>query len=114
MEKTLKTRITVTQKHINHGQRHAPPSCPIALAVKEQLGTDDAWVDGSFIRAGRPSWDAFQEYWTPATAKPFIEDFDAGLVVEPFSFEMEGAAFFSRRTEPTCVAGTTGAPPGNR
>ena len=38
----MKTRsgVIVRQRHIDRGRCRSPKSCPIAVAMKEQLGTD--------------------------------------------------------------------------
>jgi hypothetical protein len=49
----MKTRIgvIVRQRHIDRGRCRSPKSCPIALAMKEQLGTDKVkvYADGVFV-----------------------------------------------------------------
>lgn len=36
--------IKVEQRHIDAGKRGNDCDCPIAIALKEQLNTDDVWV----------------------------------------------------------------------
>ena len=81
----MKTRIgvIVRQRHIDRGRCRSPKSCPIALAMKEQLGTDKVkvYADGVFVDE--------QKYWIPFRARRFIYDFDTGFPVDPLAFLMD-------------------------
>jgi hypothetical protein len=77
--------INVRQDHITRGVRYSVVSCPIALAAMEQLGLDDITIFGLSIRYGKIGGD---RRWTrlPLDVYHFIEQFDAGKPVKPFSF----------------------------
>src|SRR6516162_4977228 len=64
----MKTRIgvIVRQRHIDRGRCRSPKSCPIALAMKEQLGTDKVkvYADGVFVDE--------QKYWIPFRARTLL------------------------------------------
>jgi hypothetical protein len=75
--------ITVTQDDIDNGVRAAPCLCPIALAAQRKYPYVSV---GTFtISVGA---DASREkvYRMPLKASRFIEDFDQGRLVEPFTF----------------------------
>lgn len=87
----MKTIIKVTKTHIKNGKSNTGYSCPIALAAKESLGLPNIYVGLTFI-----SWDApvdsnllFRSIKLSDYVCEFIRDFDAGLEVEPFEFELE-------------------------
>lgn len=86
-------KICVTAKHIKKGKRNEGHSCPIALAIREELdcaikaakklGKEDTFkvdVGGAEIYIGNDS------YIIPEKACKFIEKFDDGGTVKPFSF----------------------------
>ena len=74
--------IKVTQEHIDKGIRGKCRLCPIALAIKDEIGkivmvnVFDVDIDGQVIRL-------------PTTAFDFVQRFDADLKVSPFTFELE-------------------------
>lgn len=81
--KTLK--IKVTNNEIKNGKWAHPCLCPIALAIKNTLGIDNANVTHSeivFYRYGTKS------YKTPIKVKRFIHMFDMGKKVKPMSFNL--------------------------
>lgn len=76
--------INVTQEHIKQGCRVNCAKCPVALALKERTG--DLWlVGGSYIRRNGHN-DLIE---LPAVVTQWILDFDDGIEVQPFSFELE-------------------------
>ena len=81
----MKTQIgvIVRQRHIDRGRCRSPKACPIALAMKEQLGTDQVAVFADGVRVG------LQKYQIPFKARMFILNFDSGLPVDPLAFLME-------------------------
>lgn len=101
----MKYTINVTQWHIDAGQPLNGHSCPIALALKEQLpkGRWDIWV----IPSRGPSdlddsWAVFlydepkQPYFAeplrlplPTSAGHLAACFDGNQPVQPISFELE-------------------------
>jgi hypothetical protein len=81
--------IKVKQEHIKEGCRQGFLGCPIALAALEQIGkpvgvlyqeckvyTDDTYAKWQVIKL-------------PIEACIFIGNFDAGMTVEPFEFELD-------------------------
>lgn len=77
----MRTKIYVTRKDINNGDRAHMRSCPIALAVgrifKDQYVTA---LPVSGITVGSKTYAVLEK-----VAK-FICDFDTGKPVKPFSF----------------------------
>lgn len=81
--------ITVTQEHIDKGIAWRADSCPIALALREQVGPG--------YRVGRDSiyfggtLGARRIVDLPGQSRQFVKSFDnegAGAV-QPFSFDVE-------------------------
>lgn len=87
-------KITVTQRDILRGQRNRPDRCPIALAIKRRplvrLLASRVDVSGLTAWIGWPStwWSGLRPYPLPLKATCFVVDFDAGRIVQPFSFEI--------------------------
>lgn len=77
-------KISVTKEHINNGQTCKSVHCPIALAIKEHFDTFVS-VGPCEVAIGGP----FNNIPLPQIARRFIEDFDYGDSVEPFTFELE-------------------------
>lgn len=77
--------VNVTQKHIDEGWPRVCGKCPIALALKE-----NAWTQPMVTH--KQIWDCYNYGKTisnlPPEACEFIEKFDKGEKVEPFSFEI--------------------------
>jgi hypothetical protein len=76
-------RIDVTQDDITYGKRRAGDRCPIAIAIMRAL--NEPIVEVSFFKVFIPDGS---RYSMPAAARVFINDFDGGLFVQPFSFEL--------------------------
>ena len=80
-------RIEVTKEHIEDGEKDSKFYCPIALAMK------DAGYDRPCVGALDVSWFIGKGDWNcaglPTDAAQFVEDFDDGLNVEPFEFDLE-------------------------
>jgi hypothetical protein len=74
-------KIDVTQEDIANGVREDGTSCPIALAC-ERAGLYAPNVDNEIATDEG-------NYNMTAEAIRFIEDFDSGQPVKPFSFETE-------------------------
>jgi hypothetical protein len=82
-------KISVTQKHIDEGIRHDPCMCPIALAGSEAFKRTvivglNMLLPSYSIEAG--AWDVLT---LPAKAMKFMANFDDGLSVQPFEFEVD-------------------------
>jgi hypothetical protein len=79
-------KICVTAEDIKKGRRGSPKRCPIALATKRAcgvravVGTDGTmWVETS---------SACVEISLSLAAMNFVDDFDLGLAVGPFEFDV--------------------------
>ncbi len=83
-------KIEVTTEDIAKGVREDCHGCPIALACK-RLGVRDVAVEREAVvyRNYEGEWD---EASMPEVGEAFIEAFDAGRDVEPFSFELDISA----------------------
>jgi hypothetical protein len=86
-----KATINVTDKHIRRGVRGTPNLCPIAIATREALQAPRACVCVFSIDLIDENGSFYASTPTPMEGWRFIEDFDAGRPVKPFSFE---ATFF--------------------
>lgn len=79
-------KIHVKRKHIKAGKKGDPYYCPIALAIKElKPNYQHIHVGGcdiSYIHKDT-------EYWLdlPEEASDFIDNFDEGDKVKPFTFK---------------------------
>ena len=84
--------INVTQEHINQGWRKSCRRCPVALAIQEVIRDKVIIVSQRiYIYKDKEAydlskWELILEY--PAIVKTFIDTFDDGGLVEPFSFEI--------------------------
>lgn len=81
--------VQVQPRHIQAGHRGIPDECPIALALRDQLGCDTIVDVGAvFIyilkTGGRPT-----QYILPYIARNFVLDFDAGHPVKPIAFMLD-------------------------
>jgi hypothetical protein len=84
MNKTI--TVSVTQKNIDDGLRTSHTACPIALALRDL----DA-MKYSYVVNAQSLCDIHSELvvaYLPTSAEHFIQDFDQGLPVEPFTFEV--------------------------
>lgn len=77
-------KIKVTEKDIKYGEERCPGTCPIARAINRELPGQDVMVFKSICEINH------YEYELPPRAYDFIEQFDAGLPVEPFEFDISG------------------------
>lgn len=80
-------KVSVTQKHITAGERGCPKTCPIALALQEQLPSflevEDVEVYNDHAQFG-----GFH-ITLPTRAERFVDRFDAFAPVKPFEFFLE-------------------------
>jgi hypothetical protein len=84
-----KVTIRVTKEDIETGRRGACGFCPIAFAVRRETNCHDVWVYDLTIDIKQHEHGQIAEYRTPFDAQRFMLDFDDGLAVKPFEFEME-------------------------
>jgi hypothetical protein len=75
-------RIRVTDNHIGKGERRSIFCCPIALAIKKRIGMRNISVGIHQVRIEGKLFEL------PSEAKGFIEDFDTGRPVAPFTFDL--------------------------
>lgn len=86
-------KVTVKQWHIDHGQKKDCNKCPIALAVAEKF-PDARWIDVTrfniqILFDPNITRKTSRHFALPQKAKAFINQFDNGFNVEPFSFNAE-------------------------
>ena len=74
--------VKITWAHIRDGQRGSDCDCPIALAVKDALLTNSVRVGADGIYINHLRWDVDKE------DLKFIERFDNGKRVRPYSFRL--------------------------
>lgn len=75
-------KIQVTQEDIDKGIRQAPCSCPVGRAVKREI---DGCVSVGYATVATEE----KLYWLPDEVSNFIFNFDRGIIVKPFEFELE-------------------------
>ena len=80
-----KLRIRVTKKNIKYGKPNTTDFCPIALAVKSKIKTSNVSVDGETIELTSSRFNG-AIYDLPVRAQKFVDRFDTGDSVKPFSF----------------------------
>jgi hypothetical protein len=93
-----KIKVTVSLEDIDLGVRGESACCPIAIAVKRlKLSRSDfdlveVLPDADVMDGDSGDWTVCVgydvEYLLPEQACQFAADFDAGLSVSPFEFEM--------------------------
>ena len=84
--------ISVTQDHIDHGERGSQCFCPIALAVPDSRGCRPLAVTARIIMLVERDEDGglvVNEYALPAEAIRFVAAFDSWEEVHPTSFLIE-------------------------
>lgn len=85
-------RIDVTAEDIRLGTRGSCATCPVARAIRRQTGRAAEFVnyDSIFLRADFGSPDmALILIRVPLDVSYRIIDYDAGDVMEPFTFDLE-------------------------
>lgn len=80
--------INVKLSNIEHGWKGIPGMCPIALAAKD-AGLIQPIVFTHCIQFGDSTLEERFFAMLPKIATDFIENFDKGLFVRPFEFELE-------------------------
>jgi hypothetical protein len=82
------TAVSVTAGHIAKGVRHSCRLCPVARALTEAFPDAELLaVDSAHVAMGEPG--RWAEVDLPAVATRFIEAFDHGGPVEPFTFDLD-------------------------
>jgi hypothetical protein len=82
----MKLKIDVTHEDIQNGRRNDCFACPVALAFK-RAGFDHpyVWYTSVWEYEGSKNRKAI----LPDSAREFIDAYDTGLILDPFSFEVE-------------------------
>ena len=78
------TRIDVTYDDIQHGKQRSCFDCPVALAMTRAVGCRTT--------VGRSSFTLEPRWWgaaLPEEAASFVDRYDGGVPVEPFTFHVE-------------------------
>lgn len=75
-------KISITKAHIRDGVPGNECDCPIALALKDALLTNDVAVNPDGMRVNNRTFSADKK------DRRFIERFDNGKPVKPYSFEI--------------------------
>ena len=84
-------RIAVTEKHILDGVQNDPKHCPIALAFGSVITAPGLDVGGCSVELTAGIYVRI-----PAKVGRFIQDFDHGTPVKPFSFETSDPIVYQR------------------
>lgn len=79
--------IHVTQDDIDGGRPEDDCRCPVSIAVRLATGIPTSVTGGVIIVDYATPWQ--QEINSPEEVACFVSDFDGGLPVEPFSFELD-------------------------
>lgn len=74
--------INITRAHIRDGVRGSECNCPIALALKDALITNNVSVSGSGIYVNGTKFEVDKN------DLKFIDRFDRGQRVRPYSFSL--------------------------
>lgn len=75
-------KITVTQEDIDNGERGDECRCPIALALNRIVPGGKVHSYSAELPKGR------EEIPLPSAACYFVEKFDTGKPVQPFTFDL--------------------------
>lgn len=96
-EPTTTVAVNVSQKDIKLGKKGECSGCPVAIAVKRQLGLLDCYVGSPDIdlvpRNGRWFSTAM-----PTVVSRFVMLFDRREPVSPFTFTLEVPTRFVRKS----------------
>ena len=99
----MSVKIEVTQEDIDRGERKSAKRCPIARACL-RAGLKNVEVD-AMVECEGVKGDRL--YGRCSLIEPFVEAFDAGNKVFPFSFEFEPEARCSRCDDFYTLGGAT-------
>jgi hypothetical protein len=86
----MRFKIQVTNEDIRKGRRGTICHCPIARAVKRELGAAgrEVRVFPTLLRFQNRRLGQF-DICMPSEAKAFVKDFDGGEQVQPFEFDIK-------------------------
>ena len=85
----MQVLIQVTQEDIDKGCRTSTRSCAIARALDRITHDRLGALVGKFIKLEDWYGEVVFRQRIPIVARNFISDFDSGLYVEPFSFQLD-------------------------
>lgn len=71
------------------GTRGEVDKCPVCIAIRERFPNQSINVALTFPEREAMAYINHREYALPGTCKQFIEAFDAGEAVAPFSFYLQ-------------------------
>lgn len=92
----MQLTVTVTKEHIRAGEPGGCCTCPVALALEHATGTTWSVANMEIWPQGAPLACSIS---LPVRARAFIQAFDQGYHVRPFSFELDiPDAFVARPT----------------
>ena len=82
-------KVNVTQHHINKGIRGQSSMCPVAYAIKELFPSAEEIVIG--LNWGFVLIEGYllKKFYLPKKVRNHIFDFDTGLGMSPFCFELK-------------------------
>ncbi len=81
-----KLELYINQDSISLGEKCSCSKCPIALAARGLFPNCLISVDGDLLAIREPEKLSWETYGLPMEAGSFIDNFDNGLKVVPFSF----------------------------
>ena len=83
-------KVQVTQKHIDTGTVCHADSCPLALAMNDSLAGGPWLVWYNCYRSAEANATVQSSYHDlPTAAQAFVDKFDNGFRVAPFTFTLE-------------------------
>lgn len=83
-------KIEVTQEDIDSGERRCEGGCPIAMAVSRAFGFCRVVVKTLNCCVWAENRTSLPLYFSlPMAARQFIQNFDNGEGVDPFTFDLE-------------------------
>ena len=80
----MRLTVEVTQQDIERGSLIECRSCPVALALQRATGREVEVAGPWFIFA-----NSRRHFNLPESVRDFVAQFDSGVAVQPFSFEIE-------------------------
>ena len=85
-------KITVTQKQIDEGVPGSGKNSPVAKAIAEKTNDEERYAEVSILGIFYYVDGIHYRVDIPPAVREFIDRFDSGLPVEPFTFELKGSA----------------------
>jgi len=80
-------QISVSKEDIQNGERFSSTSCPIAKAIKRKV--EWCTVDDECVIIEETPGGKLSQYDLPLIAKEFVNSFDNGRAVKPFTFHLK-------------------------